>query len=76
MYADQDCVSQRELPIGSPRSGAFPAPKRRVKLTKREQQILTLLAAGKTITEMSETLKITKGNARFIMHTLRKKLPK
>jgi DNA-binding NarL/FixJ family response regulator len=76
MYVNQDCVSQRELPIGSPRSGVFPAPKRRVKLTKREQQILTLLAAGKTITEMSETLEITKGNTRFIIHTLRKKLPR
>jgi len=73
MYVNQDCVSQRELPIGSPRSGVFPAPKRRVKLTKRERQIVTFLADGKSYVEIAESLNITYKNVKNIYSRLNKK---
>lgn len=68
-------VPQRELPIGTPRYGKMPTPKNKVKLSKREQQIVTFLADGKTYAEISESLNITQENVKNIVSRCRKKLP-
>lgn len=68
-------VPQRELPIGSPQYGKMPTPRNRVKLSKRERQIVTLLVYGKNYVEISETLNITYINTRRIISRLYKKRP-
>lgn len=67
-------VPQRELPIGMPLHGKIPTPKIRIKLTKREKQIVTLLAEGKTYAEMSHALNITTNNIRKIVSTMKQKV--
>jgi DNA-binding NarL/FixJ family response regulator len=73
MYVNQDHVKQRELPIGTPRSGKFPLPKKRIKLSKREQQIVTLMSEGKSYAEISKSLDITYLNVKKIFSRLKKK---
>lgn len=66
--------TQRELTIGQPRHGKLPIPKKSIKFTKRQQQIVTLLVAGKKYKEICQTLDISHGNVRIIVYRLRKKL--
>lgn len=65
---------QRELTIGVPIYGQMPEPKRRIRLTRREKQVVTLLAEGLPYREISETLNISVGNARLITHRMRLKI--
>ena len=74
LYANQDQVSQREKPIGLPKTGRFPTPKIRVKLTKREKQIVQYLAEGMTTREIAEVANITIENTWKICQRLKNKL--
>lgn len=64
---------QRELLIGTPRYGRFPMPKKRIKLTKREQQIVTYLVSGTDDMTICQVLNITKRNYDVIWLRLRAK---
>lgn len=48
--------------------------KKHIKLTKREQQIVTLLAEGKNHAEISHSLNITTDNVRKIVQRMRQKV--
>jgi len=67
-------VPQRELLIHTPRYGKFPTPRKRIKLTKKERQIVTFLAEGKNYAEISQAINITKDNVRKIVQRMRQKV--
>jgi DNA-binding CsgD family transcriptional regulator len=64
---------QRELLISVIRFGSFPMPKKRITLTKREKQIVTLFADGKEYVEIAQVLNITEVNARNVLARIKKK---
>lgn len=76
LYVSQDEVRQRELPVGLPHysAGRMPTP-RKVKLSKRERQIVTLQIDGKTNQEMSQSLNITLKNIHNIVSRIKRKRP-
>ena len=73
LYLKEVEKHQRELLTEIPWHGKFPLPKKRVRLTKREQQIVTLFADGKLYHEIAQILNITKVNARNIFARIKKK---
>lgn len=74
LYLKEIEKPQREKPIGTPCYGRMPLPKREIKLTKREQQVVTFLAAGKRSPYISKQLNITQENVRNIIKKIRRKL--
>lgn len=67
-------ITQKELPIGTPRYGRFPMPKKRITLTKREQQIVRFMAEGKRPVAISKELNITRNNVDSITNRLMSKI--
>lgn len=65
---------QRELLIGTPRYGKIPMPKRRIKLSIREQQIVRFMAEGKSPVIIGKTLNITRNNVDSITNRLMSKI--
>lgn len=74
LYAGQDKVSQREKPIGLPRYGRMPMPKREIKFTKKEEEIVRFLAKGTSKKKICETLEITSGYYDVLWSRLKKKM--
>jgi DNA-binding NarL/FixJ family response regulator len=76
LYAKQGETGQREKPIGLPSYGRMPGPREKIKLSKREREIVRLMSEGKNPEEICQTLKITKGNYDVVWHRLKEKLRK
>lgn len=72
LYAKQVEVPQKEKTIGLVRYGKFPDPMK--KLSKREKQIVTLLANGRTRKEICQLLEISTQNLRMIISRANHKL--
>jgi len=66
--------SQRELTIGTPRYGRFPKPKKRIRFTDREKQIVILMAEGYDPVTISKELNITRHNVDSITNRLMSKM--
>ena len=74
LYVSQDEVRQRELLVGLPHySTGVMTMTRRVGLSKRERQIVVLLVEGRSYSEISQILNITRHYVRNIVSRIKAK---
>ena len=71
-YASQDEVEQTELNIGLPRYGKWPETVEKPLLSKRERDVLSRLAEGKSRNQIAQELGITRENVRQIIRRTKK----
>jgi DNA-binding NarL/FixJ family response regulator len=72
-YVDQDYIPLREITIGIPTAGRWPQHKKRVKLTPKEKNIVTLLGKGLSRQDVCQLLKITRVTLRNHLCRIKKK---
>jgi len=73
LYASQDEVAQRELPVGLPKYSVKIQWGVSIHLTKMEREILTLLARGLSREDICKTLDISRNTLRVHLRNAKKK---
>ena len=74
IIANQDYVSQRELPIGFPTFGRVPNIQVSVSFTFRERQVFSLMTFGFSRADISKTLNISRETLQKHFQNLNKKI--
>ena len=74
LYASQDYVSRKEIPIPNPRFSRFFEFSTDTPITKKEKQILTLFGTGLSRKDICKLLGITRQNLRVRLFLLKRKI--